>query len=77
MRLLRGLDVGEFTEEDYRICCDYIPGTEWFRGQVKMAHVLRIADIKKTLTQKEDKDRVALLEKRVEKLERQLAQSRH
>ena len=50
MRLLRGLDVGEFTEEDYRICCDYIPGTEWFRGQVKMAHVLRIADIKKTIT---------------------------
>jgi len=34
-----------------------------------------IADIKKTLTQKEDKDRVALLEKRVEKLERQLAQT--
>lgn len=34
-----------------------------------------IADIKKTLTQKADKDRVALLEERVAKLERQLAQT--
>lgn len=34
-----------------------------------------IADIKKTLTQKADKDRVALLEERVAKLERQLAQA--
>ncbi|MBI1754772.1 hypothetical protein HY250_04050 [Candidatus Azambacteria bacterium] len=32
-----------------------------------------IADIKKTLTQKVDKDRVVLLEERVAKLERQLA----
>ena len=50
MKLLRDLDVGEFTEKDYRICCEHTPGGKWFREQVKLAHRLRLEDIKKTIT---------------------------
>ena len=71
-RLERKID--EFkkdTESNFKQVFQYLSGFNDELISIKMD----IADIKKTLTQKADKDRVALLEERVEKLERQLTRA--
>lgn len=70
---------GEFTgfkndtESNFNLVFQYLSRIEDELMSVKA----EIADIKKTLEKKEDKDRVALLEERVAKLERQLVQAKH
>ena len=59
------------TESNFKQVFQYLSGFNDELISIKMD----IADIKKTLTQKADKDRVALLEERVEKLERQLTRA--
>ncbi|MCR4322557.1 MAG: hypothetical protein NUV61_00515 [Candidatus Azambacteria bacterium] len=71
---LRGDFVGfkNDTESNFKQVFQYLSRIEDELMSVKAD----IADIKKTLTQKADKDRVALLEERVAKLERQLVQAK-
>lgn len=59
------------TENNFKQVFQYLSKIEDELMSVK----IDIADIKKTLTQKADKDRVALLEERVAKLEQKLEQA--
>lgn len=61
----------EKNQNNFKLVFQYLSRIEDELMSVKA----EIADIKKTLAKKEDKDRVALLEERVAKLEQKLAQA--